>query len=181
MAVPLVILAFLSVVGGFIGWPESLGGSNAFERWLEPVFAPAGEKLALVAYPGEFTEYLLMGCSVAIALAGTYLAYLWYARKKEVPGALVRRFGGVYRVLLNKYYVDEAYEAAVVRPTVKTSEVLLWKWIDVGLIDGIVNGLARTAAAAGNALRRVQTGVAQNYVLVFLAGAVVLVGWLLVK
>ena len=181
MAVPLVILAFLSVVGGFIGWPESLGGSNAFERWLEPVFAPAGEKLALVPYPGEFTEYLLMGCSVAIALAGAYLAYLWYARKKEIPGALVRRFGGVYRVLLNKYYVDEVYEAAVVRPTVKTSEVLLWKWIDVALIDGIVNGLARTAAAAGNALRRVQTGVAQNYVLVFLAGAVVLVGWLLVK
>ncbi|HTS00136.1 MAG TPA: NADH-quinone oxidoreductase subunit L [Bacteroidota bacterium] len=181
MAVPLVILAFLSIVGGFIGWPESLGGSNAFERWLEPVFAPAGEKLALVAYPGAFTEYMLMACSVAIALGGAYLAYAWYARHREIPGALVRRFAGVYRVLLNKYYVDEVYEGAVVQPTVKTAEVLLWKGVDVTLIDGFVNGLARAAAAAGGALRRVQTGVVQNYVLVFLAGAVALVGWLLVK
>ena len=179
MAVPLVILALLAAIGGFAGLPESLGGTNPFERWLEPVFAPAGEKLSLVAYPGAFTGYILMGCSVAIALAGAFLAYTWYLKGRDVPGALVRRFAGLYRVLLNKYYVDEMYDGAVVRPAVKGSELLLWKGVDVAVIDGVVNGLARAAGAAGSALRRVQTGVAQNYVLVFLTGAVILLGWLL--
>ena len=181
MTVPLVVLAVLSAVGGFLGLPESLGGSNPFERWLGPVFARADEKLALVAYPGAFTEYFLMACSVAIALTGIYFAYAWYMRHPEVPGSLVKRFGGVYRVLLNKYYVDELYDGAVVTPAVKGSEMLLWKGVDVAVIDGIVNGLARAAGAAGRALRLVQTGVVQNYVLVFLTGAVLLVGWLLAQ
>ncbi|HUI09757.1 MAG TPA: NADH-quinone oxidoreductase subunit L [Bacteroidota bacterium] len=181
MTVPLLVLALLSAIGGFAGLPESLGGSNAFERWLEPVFAPAAEKMALVGFPGAFTEYLLMAVSVAVALAGTFLAYAWYTKRTDVPGALVKKFSGIYRVLLNKYYVDEVYDGTVVRPAVKIADTLLWKGVDVAVIDGIVNGLARAAQGAGDALRRVQTGVARNYILVFLTGAFLLVGWLLVR
>ncbi|HTY59966.1 MAG TPA: NADH-quinone oxidoreductase subunit L [Bacteroidota bacterium] len=181
MTLPLVVLAVLSAVGGFVGLPPSLGGGNAFEQWLEPVFAPAAEKLALAPPAGEMTEYLLMGLSVAVALAGWYAARTWYLKRPEIPGLLVGRAPGIYRILLNKYYVDEFYDAAVVRPAVRGSETLLWKGIDVGVIDRIVNGVARITAAAGRGLRLVQTGVVQNYLIVFLAGAVLVVGWLLAK
>jgi NADH-quinone oxidoreductase subunit L len=181
MTVPLIVLALLSAVGGFAGIPHSLGGGNAFEQWLEPVFAPAGDKLAVAAPQGEIAEYVLMGLSVGVALAGWYIARMWYLRRKEIPGLLIRRAPGAYRVLLNKYYVDEFYEAAVVRPAVRGSDLLLWKGIDVNIIDRIVNGTARVTAAAGRGLRLIQTGVVQNYILVFLAGVVLIVGWLLVK
>jgi NADH-quinone oxidoreductase subunit L len=181
MTVPLVILAVLAAIGGFAGIPRSLGGSNAFEQWLEPVFAPAADKLAAGAPEGEIAEYVLMGLSVAAALSGLYLARRWYLKKPDVPGLLVKKFPGVYRLLLNKYYVDEIYDASVVRPALKGSETILWKGIDVHVIDATVNGIARITAAAGRAFRLIQTGVVQTYVLVFLAGAVLLVGWLLAK
>jgi NADH-quinone oxidoreductase subunit L len=129
----------------------------------------------------EIAEYVLMGLSVAVALAGWYLARMWYLKRKEIPGLLVRKLPNAYRVLLNKYYVDELYEGAVVKPAVRGSELLLWKGIDVNVIDRVVNGIAQITAAAGRGLRLTQTGVVQSYVLVFLAGVVLIVGWLLVK
>jgi NADH-quinone oxidoreductase subunit L len=84
-------------------------------------------------------------------------------------------------VLLNKYYVDELYDGAVVRPALSGSELLLWKGIDVNVIDRAVNGAAQSTAAAGRVLRLIQTGVVRNYVLVFLAGVVLMMGWLLAK
>jgi NADH-quinone oxidoreductase subunit L len=181
MTIPLLVLALLSAVGGFAGIPQSLGGGNAFEQWLEPVFAPAGEKLAFAATHANVGEYVLMGLSVAVALAGWYIARTWYLRRKEIPGLLVRRLPNTYRVLLNKYYVDELYDGAVVRPALSGSELLLWKGIDVNVIDRAVNGAAQITAAAGRVLRLVQTGVIRNYVFVFLAGVVLMVGWLLAK
>jgi NADH-quinone oxidoreductase subunit L len=181
MTVPLLVLALLSAIGGFAGIPRSLGGGNAFEQWLEPVFAPATDRLAPVPPQGEALEYVLMGLSVGAALAGLYLARLWYLKKPDIPGRLVRSLPGPYRILLNKYYVDELYDGAVVVPVRKGSEILLWKGIDVNVIDRIVNGAARVTAAASRGLRLIQTGVVQSYVLVFLAGVVLIVGWLLAK
>ena len=181
MTVPLIILACLAACGGFAGIPASLGGGNAFERWLEPIFAPANEKLAVAAPQGEIAEYILMGLSVGVAVTGWYVARLWYLRRKEIPGRIVQRVPGAYRVLLNKYYVDELYNGAVVRPAVRGSESLLWKGIDIGVIDRIVNGVAQITAAAGRGLRLIQTGVVQSYVLVFLGGVVLIIGWLLTR
>ena len=181
MTLPLVVLAFLSAAGGFAGIPGSLGGGNAFERWLEPVFAPAADKIAFAAPHGVTAEYVLMGLSVGVALAGWYVARMWYLKRKDIPGLLVRKLPKTYGVLLNKYYVDELYEGAVVTPVLRGSELLLWKGIDVNVIDRVVNGAARITAAAGRGLRLLQTGVVQSYVLVFLAGVVLIVGWLLVK
>jgi NADH-quinone oxidoreductase subunit L len=122
-----------------------------------------------------------MGLSVAVALAGWYVARMWYLKRKEIPGLIVRKLPGAYGVLLNKYYVDELYDRAVVKPAVRGSELLLWKGIDVNVIDRIVNGAAQITAAAGRGLRLIQTGVVQSYVIVFLAGVVLIVGWLLAK
>ncbi|MEW6511465.1 MAG: NADH-quinone oxidoreductase subunit L [Bacteroidota bacterium] len=181
MTVPLVILALLSLVGGFIGLPPSLGGGNAIEHWLEPVFERANIVMGEPGHGSVASEYVLMLLSVAAAVGGIFLARRWYLKQRNVPESLSERFSAAYRVLLNKYYVDELYEATVVNPVVKGSEKLLWKIIDVNIIDGVVNGTARVIDAIGGAFRRMQTGVAHNYMLVFIAGVVAIVGWLIAR
>jgi len=84
-------------------------------------------------------DYILIALPVAIAAAGIYLAITWYLKKSEIPADLARRYGGVYKVWSNKYYVDELYNAAIVNPTVKGSRKLLRKGFDVGIIDGFVS------------------------------------------
>jgi NADH-quinone oxidoreductase subunit L len=179
MTVPLMLLAFLSVVGGFLGVPAALGGGNIIGEWLEPVFAPAHRTLMLSGHGSHTAEYLLMAVSVLVAGAGIYLARRWYLEHPEVPNAIAARFAGVYRVLWNKYYVDEAYDAAVVRPIQKTSDAFLWKVFDVKIIDGAVNGSGWLAQTAATWLRRVQTGVAQSYAVILVGGILVVVSALL--
>jgi NADH-quinone oxidoreductase subunit L len=180
MTVPLMVLAFLSVFGGVLGIPASLGGGNALEQWLEPVFAPAMDKLPHGGHESHILEYTLMVVSVGVALGGILLARRWYMTKTGVPESIAARFPVVYRLLFNKYYVDEAYEAAVVKPLQKGSERILWKGIDVGVIDWCVNGMARLFGFLSRTVRMVQTGVAQGYALAFVLGVVAILGWLLV-
>jgi NADH-quinone oxidoreductase subunit L len=179
MTIPLIVLAVLSVVGGVAGIPHSLGGGNAIEQWLEPVFEPAHAKLSVGGHGDLATEYLLMVLSVGIALAGILLARFWYLRKKEIPAEVARRVPGVYALLLNKYYVDEAYDRAVVTPMMKGSEKLLWKIIDVRMIDWSVNAIASLVGAISSIGRRVQTGITHSYVLAFLVGVIAILGWML--
>ena len=181
MGVPLVLLAGLSVVGGVFGVPPSLGGTNAIEHWLEPVFAPALEKLALAPHESFLPEYILMALSVVVAVGGILVARRWYAEVSETPAALSTRFARAYGVLRNKYFVDEFYDAAVVRPLLRLSERLLWKVLDVGVIDWTVNALARATGALSRTVRMAQTGIAQTYAVVFLLGVVTIVAWLLAK
>ena len=181
MTVPLIILGILSAIGGFVGVPISLGGGNAIERWLEPVFAKANEELSLGGGSAEPVEYILMLLSVAVAAAGIYLARRWYLKQREVPERLSHRFARLYNMLLGKYFVDEAYDAAIVTPTVKGSEKLLWRGIDVGVIDWCVNTLASIFGFLSKGFRLVQTGVAQSYALVFLIGVITILGWLLTR
>ncbi|MFH0992094.1 MAG: NADH-quinone oxidoreductase subunit L [bacterium] len=181
MTIPLVILAFLSVVGGFVGIPEALLGGNAIEHWLEPVFSPANNVLAITPHHGGVGEYLLMALSVGVAAGGIYFAYIVYQRRTDLANALKSRFSFFHKVLWNKYYVDEVYDATVVRPTVKISEVLLWKGVDVAVIDGIVNGSAKVVDWIASWLRKIQTGVVQMYATVFVGGIVVILVWLLIK
>jgi NADH-quinone oxidoreductase subunit L len=181
MTVVLIILAVLSSFGGFLGVPPSLGGSNLIEHWLDPVFEPANEKMALPGHDVETIEYVLMALSVGIALSGIFLARSWYLRKKEMPEQARAKAPGLYKLLLNKYYVDEAYESAVVQPIVKGSEGLLWKRFDIGVIDWLVNGVARATNALSQFIRVAQTGIAETYVFVFLLGVFVIIGLLLAK
>jgi NADH-quinone oxidoreductase subunit L len=179
MTIPLVLLAVLSAVGGFIGVPASLGGGNTIEHWLEPVFQAANEKIAAAPHAAGATEYILMVLSVVVALAGILLARAWYLHRKEIPTHLVGKFPRLYALLLNKYYVDEAYDAAFVKPLVTGSERLLWKRIDVGVIDWLVNGSAQLLGWVSRTIRVVQTGITETYVLVFVLGVVAIIGWLI--
>jgi NADH-quinone oxidoreductase subunit L len=181
MTIPLVILALFSVVGGFVGIPESLLGGNAIEQWLEPVFAPANDKLSFFPHAADVTEYLLMALSVGIAAAGIYLGRMVYLRRAELAEHWKMRFPKIYAMLFNKYYVDEAYDAAIVTPTVKVSETILWKGVDVAVIDGLVNGSAKLIASFAQGIRRVQTGIAQHYATIFVGGILVILIWLIFK
>ena len=181
MTIPLIALAVLSIVGGFVGVPASLGGGNAVEQWLAPVFEQAEEKMLLPGHTVEPVEYILMVLSVVVALGGIVLARTWYLRKKDVPERLSVKAAGLYKLLLNKYFVDEIYDAAVVTPVIKGSERFLWKIVDVGMIDWTVNAIAKFFGMLSRTVRVVQTGVAQSYVFVFVLGVVAILGWLIAK
>jgi NADH-quinone oxidoreductase subunit L len=177
MTVPLIILAGLSMVGGFVGIPHF----SAIEHWLEPVFSPAQYKLMAAEHDSGFLEYLLMAVSIAIAAAGIYTARWVYLQRIELEAAFAKNFPRIYRILLNKYYVDEVYDAVIIDPTIKVSEEILWKGIDVTMIDGLVNGSAKLIGAIAQGFRKIQTGVAQSYAIVFVGGILFVITWLLLK
>ena len=179
MTVPLVILAVLSVVGGLAGIPHSLGGGNWIEQWLDPVFQSAHAKLSMASEGPAATEYALMTLSIIVAVAGIWFARLVYLKRSDIIVKLSSSMKGLYTLFLNKYYVDEVYDAVVVRPVVRGSEKLLWKTFDVGLIDAAVNGVAGLIATLSTAVRRMQVGVVQSYALVFVFGILVILGLLM--
>lgn len=178
MTVPLVILAVLSVIGGFVYVPHVL---PAFERFLEPVFTRFVPPHESAAHGALDLELGFMGVSVLIAVLGIGVAYWFYVKKPELPKALAARAHAAYAFLYNKWYVDELYESLIVRPTRVLSEVVLWRWFDVKIIDGLVNGVAQVMQRWGQALRRVETGVVQNYALSIAVGIVILMGYFLLK
>ncbi|MBI3580243.1 MAG: NADH-quinone oxidoreductase subunit L [Ignavibacteriales bacterium] len=181
MTVVLQVLALLSIVGGFVGIPESLFGGNAIEHWLEPIFAPANDKLRLTPHAVEWTEYALMVVSVGIAVPAIYAARTVYLKRAELAEQWKNKYASIYKVLLNKYFVDEAYDTTIINPTVKISEGFLWKGVDVSVIDGAVNGSAKLIALAAQGVRRIQTGVIQQYATVFVGGIVLIMIWLILK
>ncbi|MCE5269813.1 NADH-quinone oxidoreductase subunit L, partial [bacterium] len=181
MTVPLGILAVLAAVGGFIGVPSVLGGGNHFHHWLAPVLASENGSLpvAEAAEHAHSLEYLLMLLSVAVAVAGIALAWWLYIRKPEAPGRISGRMAVSYQILLNKYYVDEIYNVLVVQPVKLISTYLLWKLLDVAIIDGLVNLAGRTTRGLGRLAARLQNGYAQVYAISFLLGAALILGALL--
>jgi NADH-quinone oxidoreductase subunit L len=161
MTVPLIILAVLAVFGGYLGLPPSLGGSDALGHWLAPVISHA-EGAAEVAEVHEDagTEYVIMLVSVIIALIGIYLANMFYMKKSETAKSLGAT--KLHTVLSNKYYVDQIYDTLISQPIVRGSEWLA-KYFDLGVIDRLVNGTGTAATSVGGVVRRMQTGVVQNY------------------
>lgn len=184
MRIPLVILACLAVVGGLLGIPYALlpigTNPNALERWLEPVFAPALSLLGKVpVLTVHWEEYLAMLVATGISAAGIALAWrLFVLRGIAGEQLLEQRLGTVYTLLCRKYYLDEAYQKGVVEPVEQLSERVLWRILDVGVIDGFVNGIALVVGRFGAVLRRLQTGIAQTYAMLMLAGILALLSWL---
>ncbi|MEW6195830.1 MAG: NADH-quinone oxidoreductase subunit L [Bacteroidota bacterium] len=183
MTVPLIILALLSVVGGYIGIPEVFSGEhgNVFHNWLEPVYAPAMDKLGFFGSHTHFQEILLMVVSVALALSAICFALHVYTKKQNIAVEISEKFKGVYNLLLNKYFVDEIYEAAVVQPIQKGSEKVLWKFTDNMIIDGIVNGIATLVDKSSSVIRKMQTGVAQFYAIVMMLGIALVLLWIILS
>ncbi|MFN3781036.1 MAG: NADH-quinone oxidoreductase subunit L, partial [Candidatus Kapaibacteriota bacterium] len=193
MTIPLQILAILSAIGGFVGIPYALGfwlgeHSNLFEHWLEPIFADANKVFILssvysIHLPNQIhiEEYILMVLSVVVALVGILLAAKFYSDEElSTPKNLATNFKSLYLLLYNKYRIDEIYFYLIVDPLIYITNKFLWKIIDSKIIDGIVNGSATLTVKISEILRRIQTGLAQNYALVMFVGTILLLLWILV-
>ena len=175
MALALIVLAIGSAVAGYAGLPAVVGGSNWFEHFLEPSFGVHAAEEA----SGQGPEVLLMLVSSAVAAAGIAVAVYFFLQNRRAADAVAERFAGVQRLLLNKYYVDEVYDAAIVQPIRIVSDEALWKVVDVRIIDGAVNGVAETVGGGSEVLRRVQTGSVRTYAASLLLGVVMILGYYL--
>src|SRR5579864_9032930 len=208
MTAPLLILAVFSIVGGWIGWPESIWGSDHFAHFLDPVIAHYGVEGASIAEKasrGALTmDYLLMLASVLIAVTGIGLAYRWYIKETDRPERFAARFGGAYRLLSHKYYVDEIYDALFVNRTKDLGLALgsfdrgvidgagvngvglftrvisrISMWWDKWIVDGLVNLSARFVGVLSYPTRILQTGKVSGYALMIVLGLIALLGYYL--
>lgn len=172
MTIPLIILAVLSVFGGFIGLPH-IFGYNVLEHWLEPVFANS-YSIIQTWRPDSIhsvsTEIILILVSVVVAAASIFISFRKYSKQESFEEE--KGFG---KVLENKYYLDEVYDKTVVDPIFKTSDRLLWKIFDVKFIDGIVNGAANFASRTSIDWKKLQTGVIQDYGTFAVAGVIIII------
>jgi NADH-quinone oxidoreductase subunit L len=202
MTVPLVILAVGAAVAGWIGWPKALGGSNRFEHFLEPVFE--NPTLRAAEHHTWSLEFGLMLGSVVVAGIGAFIAYQWYVKEPEIPERVAEKAGPLYQLVLEKYRIDELYDAlfvdrtknlgnglaafdlAVVDGAVNgtgwttrmTAEVSrLW---DLYVIDGLVNLLAFVTKVFSYPARIVQTGLVQNYALLIALGVLTFMAYYLI-
>jgi NADH-quinone oxidoreductase subunit L len=200
MATALVVLALGSIVAGWVGVPHALKGHNEIEAFLEPSFeahamAPATEFQVTEGRPGvsgpaaggheapavgEGTELLLMGVSTGLAFAGIGLAAYFWLKNRAAVERIARSFAPVHTLLLNKYYVDELYDALVVSP-IKVMSVGLWKGADAVLIDGSVNGVGQAVQRTSAVLRLLQSGSVRAYAASLFFGVVLILGWYLLR
>jgi NADH-quinone oxidoreductase subunit L len=153
MTGPLAVLALLSAGGGFINIP----------RWLEPMFPKEAES----------GNPALVYVSVAAGVIGIALAYIFYVARPGLADSFSNAVSGLYKLVYNKYFVDEVYNAAVVQPVVKGSRAFLWRGVDAGLIDGIVNGIGARSRGIGGILRLLQSGNIRSYAAWVVLGSVI--------
>jgi NADH-quinone oxidoreductase subunit L len=187
MLVPLVLLGVLSVIGGWVG----IG--NRFEHFLDPVIqkvsveqsaAQNGEAAATLTGEHEGTgesngiETLLMGVSVLVAFSGLALAWFLYVKRPELPARIAASLGGLYKLILNKYWIDELYTAVIIGPLVALSRVVLWQTLDQKVIDGTVNEAAIAARDVSQMIRQQQSGLVRSYAGWIAAGAAAVVAYM---
>jgi NADH-quinone oxidoreductase subunit L len=178
MTVPLIILAALSVAGGWIGIPAVLTGGrdfNQFGHWLRPAIAVAEHGAGEAAHPAAL-ELGMMGAALAIALAGIGFAYVVYRRSEGLAASIAGTFRPVYQLWRNYYWVDELYEAVILKPFYALSR--LSDGFDRFVIDGLVNAAGIVADITGQILKLFQTGYVRNYALLFLMGVVAILVYL---
>jgi NADH-quinone oxidoreductase subunit L len=203
MTYPLIALAVGAVGAGWIGWPKALGGSNHFEHFLEPVFENPAMRVA--DHHAWSLEFGLMFGSVAVAAVGVFVAWRWYVKNPEIPDRIAAQAGGLYQLVLNKYKIDELYDALFVNriknlgnflaafdlavidggvngvgwSTRMSGEITrLW---DTYIIDGLVNLLGFTTKLFSYPMRVVQTGLVQNYALLITLGVLAFMAYYLVR
>jgi NADH-quinone oxidoreductase subunit L len=196
MVVPLAILAVLSVIGGYVGVPGSLGGNNQFDKFLGPVFhgsAPANAQNAAVgekAAPEEETEgnepkkaasaeLMCTAISVVVALLGFGLAWQLYYRNPQLPDKIAASMSGAYQTLLHKYYLDELYGALFVKPLIDGSTRILWQGVDRKIIDAAVNDAGDGAKLVSDIVRHMQSGNIRSYAGWVAAGSAVVIAFMI--
>lgn len=178
---PLVVLAFGAAFGGFLGFPQIYGdwfgipSSNFLANWLHGVLPHPQHEIA------HETEYMLAGIAVATASIGALLAAWMYVFSPGIAAQIRGALGGVARLVQNKFYVDEIYDALVVKPLVAISDRVLFRVVDAGVIDGVfANGSARTVRGlAAHVLKYGQSGLTQGYLITMVVGTLAIVLWML--
>ena len=187
MTVPLMILALLSIVGGWFAAPHLMGKTDYFEAFLHPVFAAygvqagieqgaslagaAGEAGGISPSPAMELLHALTGPPVVLAIVGLLVAWWFYIRRPDAPKKLAASVHGLYKLLLDKYYVDEIYATVIIRPFLWISTNVLWHVVDERVIDGTVNGVASVAREVGGQARELQSGNARTYATWVVIGA----------
>jgi NADH-quinone oxidoreductase subunit L len=196
MIVPLVILAFLAVVGGYVGVPGSLGGNNRFDKFLGPVFhgsAPGNAEHKAVGEKGvseqetegsepktaASTELMFTAISVAAALLGFGLAWLLYYKRVDLPQKIADSLGGVYQGVAHKYYIDELYSALFVKPLIAGSTRILWHGVDQKIIDAAVNDAGDGARHVSDEVRHMQSGNIRSYAGWIAAGSAAVIAFMI--
>ncbi len=177
MTIPLWILAAGAVVAGYVGLPKVLSEVNQFHHWLEPVIRPVAELAEHEMSPG--TEWMLILITTLIALTGIYVSWQTYGGGNGLAKGRVwaERFPLLHRLLLNKWYVDEVYDALIVRPLAAVSR-FFWKVVDTFVIDGAINAGAFLTELTGDVGRFSTTGNVRNYALYFFLGVILLFWWI---
>jgi NADH-quinone oxidoreductase subunit L len=197
MAFALIVLAVGSILAGYVGVPHALGGHNSLGAWLEPAFqatncgqpvttgelagiaiaeCPPGEEAA-AAEDHAALELSLMAVSSLVAFAGIGLATFLWLKRKDIPAQMATQFSGVHKLLLNKYYVDEVYDATIVQPIKVVSQEGLWRGFDVRIVDGAVNGAGYFVSGVSIVLRLLQNGSVKTYAVSIFAGAVTILAY----
>jgi NADH:ubiquinone oxidoreductase subunit 5 (subunit L)/multisubunit Na+/H+ antiporter MnhA subunit len=189
MLVPMVILAILAVIGGYIGIPEALGGHNRFDQFLAPVFRtlsgslPAGTPAAgEAAAPGSaasHSEIIATAVSIVMAFLGLFFAWLLYHRRRDLPDRIAATLGWLYNTVRYKFYVDEIYQAVIVGPLIKGSSLVLWRGVDVAGIDATADDSADTARSLSDKFRHMQSGNVRSYAAWVAVGAAVATAYMI--
>lgn len=173
MTIPLIILGIGAVASGWVGISPLLGGGDQFGHFLEPVVGhPRGEG-------SHAEEMVIMGASVLIGLTGIALAAFFYLRKSDLAERVSEKFSFAYKVLFNKYYVDELYDYIIVRPVFWAAKNIIAGFTDGKIIEGIVNGLPSLIGMFSLKLRRVQTGIVHQYAAIMVIGLFVIIAMVL--
>jgi len=171
MTIPLVLLAIFSILAGYVGLPAAFGKNlDWFGHFLEPVL-----RTGHTPHLSMPIEWLLIFIATSVAVIGIFIAYIFYIKNPKIPHDLVKKFPFVYKLLYNKYYVDEAYDAVIVNPTIKGSKIV-YDHFDLKVIDGAVNKTGTSVRFAGKMLSYLQTGLLKDYALIFLIGAIIVIG-----
>ncbi len=169
MLAPLMVLALLSLVGGFVGW------GHRFENFLAPVFG-MGEPAETAS---SITEWLLMGISILAAASGWFLAYVLYCSRPELPKKIADSMDGFYQALVHKYYIDELYAAVFVKPLIEGSTRILWHDVDQKIIDAAVNDAGDGARQVSDEVRHMQSGNIRSYASWIAAGSAVVLAFMI--
>jgi NADH-quinone oxidoreductase subunit L len=181
MRVPLIILAGLSTVAGFLGIPI-IEGANLIRAYLDPVFTRYPLPLEMVGHavhrPG--LELMMLLISLALAIVGILLAMYMYLIDTTLPERLRMQFQRGYRILAEKYYVDELYDRLIVEP-IKRASIWLWAEVEEGVVDGTVNRAGEFIRRDSVWLSRIESGFVRNYALSIFLGAVVVIGYLIIR
>lgn len=174
MTIPLLLLAVGAVSAGWIGISETMGGGNFIGSFFSPVLGHPH------VHAGAEEEWMVMGISIACAVGGILVAWVFYSLKPEIPKKLAASYKGIYNVLWNKYYVDELYNAIIVKPAMWLAGSILVPVTDGTIIEGIVNGVPKMIAGFGERLRKLQSGYVQHYALSMAVGLFILFSLLLI-